>query len=79
MIRPIGCDARALDVVRGMVQLGHTLGYRLLAEGVENAEVFDQLMLIGCDQVQGYYLSRPLPPAEAFEFVRRWNQLVTPE
>ncbi|MDT0136116.1 EAL domain-containing protein [Acidovorax sp. PRC11] len=49
LIRPIGCDARALDVVRGMVQLGHTLGYRLLAEGVENAEVFDQLMLIGCD------------------------------
>lgn len=79
LIRPIGCDARALDVVRGMVQLGHTLGYRLLAEGVETAEVFDQLMLLGCDQVQGYYLSRPLPPAEAFEFVGRWNQLVTPE
>ena len=35
-------------------------------------------MLLGCDQVQGYYLSRPLPPAEAFEFVRRWNQLVVP-
>lgn len=78
LIRPIGSDARALDVVRGMVQLGHTLGYRLLAEGVETAEVFDQLMLLGCDQVQGYYLSRPLPPAEAFEFVRRWNQLVVP-
>ncbi len=79
LIRPIGSDARALDVVRGMVQLGHTLGYRLLAEGVETAEVFDQLMLLGCDQVQGYYLSRPLPPAEAFDFVRRWNQLVVLE
>ncbi|AVS74253.1 putative bifunctional diguanylate cyclase/phosphodiesterase [Paracidovorax cattleyae] len=79
LIRPIGTDARALDVVRGMVQLGHTLGYRLLAEGVETAEVFDQLMELGCDQVQGYYLSRPLPPDQAFAFVRRWNQLVTLE
>ncbi|WP_375575863.1 sensor domain-containing phosphodiesterase [Paracidovorax oryzae] len=79
LIRPIGTDARALDVVRGMVQLGHTLGYRLLAEGVETAEVFDQLMELGCDQVQGYYLSRPLPPAEAFTFVHRWNRLVTLE
>ncbi|WCM95159.1 sensor domain-containing phosphodiesterase [Acidovorax sp. NCPPB 2350] len=79
LIRPIGSDARALDVVRGMVRLGHTLGYRLLAEGVETAEVFDQLMQIGCDQVQGYYLSRPLPPGEAFDFVQHWNALVTPE
>lgn len=78
LIRPIGSDARALDVVRGMVQLGRTLGYRLLAEGVETAEVFDQLMEMGCDQVQGYYLSRPLPAQEAFAFVQRWNELVSP-
>ena len=78
LIRPIGTDARALDVVRAMVQLGHTLGYRLLAEGVETAEVFDQLLQIGCDQAQGYYLSRPQPPAEAFDFLRRWNGLMAP-
>lgn len=78
LIKPIGHDARALDVVRAMVQLGHTLGYRILAEGVETAEVFDQLLEIGCDQVQGYYLSRPLPPDEAFRFLLDWNRLVTP-
>ncbi len=78
LIRPIGTDARALDVVRAMVQLGHTLGYRLLAEGVETAEVFDQLLEIGCDQAQGYYLSRPQPPVEAFDFIRRWNGLMAP-
>ncbi len=78
LIRPIGTDARALDVVRAMVQLGHALGYRLLAEGVETAEVFDQLLEIGCDQAQGYYLSRPQPPAQALDFVRRWNGWMAP-
>ncbi|MNW00287.1 Oxygen sensor protein DosP [compost metagenome] len=40
--------------------MGHSLGYRMLAEGVETAEVLDLLKHHGCDAAQGYYISRPL-------------------
>lgn len=60
LIKPVATDERALALVRSLIQMGHTLGYRLLAEGVETAEVLDILRREGCDAAQGYYLSRPL-------------------
>jgi diguanylate cyclase (GGDEF)-like protein len=55
-------------IVRSTVDLGHNLGLRLVAEGVEDAETWRRLRTLGCDVVQGYYLSRPLE-AHSFE---RW-------
>ena len=60
LIKPIASDARALKLVESLIQLGHVLGYRMLAEGVETQAVFDLLAAAGCDALQGYYLSRPL-------------------
>lgn len=60
LIKPIDTDTRALALVRSLIRMGHTLGYRLLAEGVESSDVLDILKTEGCDAVQGYYLSRPL-------------------
>lgn len=70
LIKPIATDARALALVRSLVQMGHTLGYRLLAEGVETAEVLQLLRREGCDAAQGYHLSRPLEAAALPDFLR---------
>ncbi len=52
-------------LVRSAVDLGHNLGLKVVAEGVEDAATQHLLVTMGCDQVQGYFISRPAP-AEAF-------------
>jgi diguanylate cyclase (GGDEF)-like protein len=53
-------------IVRSIVDLGHHLGYRVTAEGVEDEASLNFLAEIGCDHAQGYLISRPLP-VESFE------------
>ncbi len=48
-------------IVRSIVDLGHNLGFHVVAEGVETQEVLDELRHLGCDVAQGYLFSRPLP------------------
>lgn len=60
LIKPIAGDTRAWQLVKSLITLGHSLGYRILAEGVESRDAFCMLAGVGCDAVQGYYLSRPL-------------------
>ncbi|MDP9436700.1 MAG: EAL domain-containing protein [Actinomycetota bacterium] len=52
-------------IVRSTVELGHNLGLQVVAEGVEDAEVWQRLLPLGCDVIQGYHLSRALA-AEPF-------------
>ena len=54
-------DPAHAAIVRSMVELGHSLGLQVVAEGVETEEVSEQLREVGTDLVQGYLLSRPLP------------------
>ncbi len=49
-------------IVRSTIELGHNLGLKLVAEGVEDAETWSMLKALGCDVIQGYHLSRPIPP-----------------
>jgi EAL domain-containing protein (putative c-di-GMP-specific phosphodiesterase class I) len=56
-------------IVRATVELGRNLGLRVVAEGVENAETWDQLRVLGCDVAQGYFLSKALPSAEATKWL----------
>jgi EAL domain-containing protein (putative c-di-GMP-specific phosphodiesterase class I) len=55
-------------IVRSIITLGRDLALEVVAEGVETAAAHDQLALLGCDTIQGYLLSPPLPPAE----LRAW-------
>lgn len=48
-------------IVRSTIDLAHNLGLRVVAEGVENAEIWQRLTELGCDTAQGYHMSRPLP------------------
>jgi EAL domain-containing protein (putative c-di-GMP-specific phosphodiesterase class I) len=50
-------------VVEKTVEIGHELGMRVVAEGVETVEQLEHLREIGCDIVQGFYFSRPLAPS----------------
>jgi len=50
-------------IVHSVVELGHNLGLTIVAEGVETLAELEQLSLYGCDNAQGYYLSRPIPAA----------------
>ena len=47
-------------IVRSTVELGHSLGMKVIAEGVEDQAAWDKLKSIGCDSAQGYYMSRPI-------------------
>jgi diguanylate cyclase (GGDEF)-like protein len=63
-VQRVALDDRDRAVVRSAVQLGHALDLEVVAEGVEDAETYEYLAQEGCDVVQGYLLSRPLPPDE---------------
>jgi diguanylate cyclase (GGDEF)-like protein len=60
---PMLDDERASALVASSIHLGHSMGLRIVAEGVETFDVLDQLARFGCDVAQGYYLSRPVPAA----------------
>jgi diguanylate cyclase (GGDEF)-like protein/PAS domain S-box-containing protein len=64
-VRDMLTDPTDLAIIRAMIALGHTLGLKVVAEGVEQAEVASQLKALACDELQGYYFARPMP-AEAF-------------
>ena len=55
-------------IVRSIVDLGHNLQLRVVAEGVETQEVLDTLSAAGCDVVQGFFLARPM----AADKLARW-------
>lgn len=57
--------AASQQFIEVMVRLAHNLSMRVVAEGVETAEQYDLLCGMGCDEAQGYWLARPLPPEEA--------------
>ena len=62
-------DARDLAIVRATVELARTLGLRVVGEGVEDAETLRVLGELGCDEAQGFYLSRPVPAAELAQWL----------
>jgi diguanylate cyclase (GGDEF)-like protein len=57
-------EADDAAIVGSTIGLAHRLGMRVVAEGVENNETWEQLDALGCDLIQGYVLARPLPPRE---------------
>jgi diguanylate cyclase (GGDEF)-like protein len=57
-------DSEDALIVRSIIDLGHNLGLRVVAEGVENAETWALLETMGCDVIQGFYISRPLTVAD---------------
>jgi len=65
------------EIASAIVAMGHALGLRVLAEGVETPEQLAFLRQLGCDRLQGYLLSPPLPPCALEEKMRSW--VLTPD
>jgi EAL domain-containing protein (putative c-di-GMP-specific phosphodiesterase class I) len=59
-------------IVNATIQLGHSLGLRVTAEGVEDRESFEVLGELGCDLAQGYYIARPMAPGEIDGWRAQW-------
>ncbi len=57
-------DTVARTILRSSIELGHALGLTVVAEGIESRAELDLLAGLGCDEIQGYYFSRPMPAAE---------------
>jgi diguanylate cyclase (GGDEF)-like protein len=72
-VMQMGLDDNSAIIVRSTIELGHSLGLTVTAEGVEDRSTHDTLQRLGCDRVQGYYHSRPLsaPAMEAWLNERR--------
>lgn len=67
-------DANAGEVTQAIVHIGHALGMRVVAEGVETQEEQAQLKAWGCDEIQGYVYTRPLPPRELAQWLRQYHE-----
>jgi EAL domain-containing protein (putative c-di-GMP-specific phosphodiesterase class I) len=59
-ISRMATDEEISTIVRSTIDLGHNLGLQVVAEGVEDRAVWDMLRTLGCDDAQGYFMSRPL-------------------
>jgi diguanylate cyclase (GGDEF)-like protein len=69
-VRDMSVDPDDAAIVKAIIQLGHTLQLSVIAEGVENEDQLVILRNYGCDEIQGYLYSRPLPAEEFAAFVR---------
>jgi len=63
-VRDLDRSASNQAIVRTTVELGHSLGLKVVAEGIETPDVWAALLRLGCDLGQGYMISRPMPVAE---------------
>jgi diguanylate cyclase (GGDEF)-like protein len=69
-------DPGAVTIVTSTIELGHSMGLKVVAEGVEDAAAWNLLRRLGCDFAQGYLISPPLAPAQVPDFVRQANQVL---
>jgi predicted signal transduction protein with EAL and GGDEF domain len=67
-------DEDDAKIVRSTIDLAHNLGLTVVAEGVENATIWAMLKSQGCDEAQGYFMSKPLPVAEFVAWREKWLQ-----
>ena len=66
-------DSNTMTLVSTIIALAHTLGLRVVAEGVEEESQAHALRLLRCDQIQGYLVSRPMPASQLAAFVAQWK------
>jgi EAL domain-containing protein (putative c-di-GMP-specific phosphodiesterase class I) len=70
-VRDLPHDLDDAAITRAVINLAHSLNLKVVAEGVENIEQLRALKLLGCDEIQGYYVDRPLVAALCFPQQRR--------
>jgi len=74
-IRDILTDADDASIALAIISLAHSLRMRVLAEGVETAEQYEFMRRNGCDEIQGYYFSKPVPAGELAAMLQAGKRL----
>jgi EAL domain-containing protein (putative c-di-GMP-specific phosphodiesterase class I) len=74
-IHNLATDPRQLSIVERIIALAHVLDFQVVAEGVEEERQKTLLSILGCDLIQGYLISRPVPPSEFAVLQRASGQL----
>ncbi len=69
----INNDAHDKSIVTTIISMANSLGFTTIAEGVETEQQLEILRQLGCDEVQGYFYSKPLPAGEFEAFARQRN------
>ncbi|WP_428378169.1 putative bifunctional diguanylate cyclase/phosphodiesterase [Lichenicoccus sp.] len=77
-VRDLETEGQDAAIVHAIIALGHSLGLSIVAEGVETVGQLTLLMGDGCDEIQGYYFSEPLPRGELEQILRREQALSRP-
>ena len=72
-VRRLGTDRHDQTLVQAILGMAHSLDMLAIAEGVETVEQQRELILLGCDEAQGYLFSRPLPATDFEAWVRDWQ------
>ena len=78
-IRPLVSGSSDATIISAIIKLGHQFGHRIVAEGVETQEVYELLRDWGCDEVQGYWIARPMAAGDVLGWVEhsaaddRWD------
>jgi len=76
-IMNLDVDSSDAIIVASTVELGHNLGLRIVAEGVEDGATLEWLSGLGCDTAQGYHIGRPMSPEAVVEVVAQ-RRIPTP-
>jgi diguanylate cyclase (GGDEF)-like protein/PAS domain S-box-containing protein len=74
-VRDIPKDEDDAAIASTIITMAHSLGLRVVAEGVETVEQLKFMREHGCDALQGYYLSKPLPPEQFADFLKNGTRL----
>jgi len=78
-VHDITCDPDNASIARAILAMAHSLRMKVIAEGVETLAQLEYLRGHGCDEMQGYYFSRPVPAAELPGLMLKRLQLQMPE
>jgi diguanylate cyclase (GGDEF)-like protein len=65
-------DQNDTTIVKSTIELGHNLGLKVVAEGIENISAWNILKAMGCDYGQGYYMSKPMPAETFLAWTNQW-------
>ena len=72
-------NQRNAKIIQAIIALAHSLSLRTVAEGVEDAKTMAHLRSLGCDFIQGFYISRPLDGQTFTDWLQKWNQSHQPK
>ena len=76
-VAPLTTDRDARAIVESIIHLAHNLGLSVVAEGIEDEATWNALRDLGCDDAQGYYLSRPIPAPDLVEWLTNATAIPT--